>query len=141
MKSAARGTQVRGMTMVEMLVTIILVSIGLLGLMGVLARVQQSSTDAEDRARAATLAATIAGQMMMNHSVAVSDQAKATWNTALADQTNGGLPSGAGQITPATDNDTISTTTAAEQVALITITWQSPHASSQSTYTTKVVVP
>ncbi len=144
----ARRAPQRGMSMIEMLVTIVLISIGLIGLLGLLAQARQFSTDAEDRGRAASLAGDLAAQMMLSHNVNLSAGYITAWKASVIANLQGGLPTLVSAQTAVQVNadsdctiDGAGNCTAAENVATITIVWQSPHKSTVSTYTTTVVVP
>jgi type IV pilus assembly protein PilV len=130
----------RGVSLIEMLITLVLVSIGLIGLMGVLARARTVSTDAEDRGRAAMLASDIASQMMLNHGVNLPAAFLNNWIANVASNPQkGGLNAGTATVVAAADNDG-GAATAADNVATITITWTSTGNVNHS-YTTKVIVP
>lgn len=75
--------------MIEVLVSLLIFSFGLLGMAGMLARSLTISIDAEDRNRAALLANEIASTMWLKNSISVDTTA---WQTRVKDMTNGGLP-------------------------------------------------
>ena len=64
--------RVRGMTLVEVLVSLLIFSFGLLGLMGLQARALRFSIGAEDTNRAALLANEVAAQMLTRQSMVQS---------------------------------------------------------------------
>ena len=68
-RSGARTA--RGMTLVEVLVSLLIFSFGLLGLMGLQARALRFSTGAEDTNRAALLANEVAAQMLTRQTLAL----------------------------------------------------------------------
>jgi type IV pilus assembly protein PilV len=78
-----------GVALLEVLVSLLLFSFGLLGLVGLMARGISISVDAEDRNRAALLANEIASTMRLNNSISVDTTA---WQTRVSDLGNGGLP-------------------------------------------------
>jgi type IV pilus assembly protein PilV len=95
----------RGVALIESLVSLLIFSFGVLGLIGLEASAINYSVDAEDRNRAALFASDISSSMWLNGTVTVSAAQLATWqanikNTALPT----GLPGGILKITvtPAT---------------------------------------
>lgn len=69
------------MALIEVLVSILLFSFGLLGLIGLEATAINVSVDAEDRSRAALFASEIASYMWTTNSVSVPSAQLNTWNT------------------------------------------------------------
>jgi type IV pilus assembly protein PilV len=128
----------RGMALLECLMALLIFSVGLLGLLGLEARVMNISTDSENRNRAAMLASEVASQMWLNNTVNPATLAGVPAYVALVarvnDQTQGGLPGGVPLVVPVAG-----TTNAAD----ITITWQevSDTAGNLSTLTTRVILP
>jgi type IV pilus assembly protein PilV len=122
----------RGVALLECLMALLIFSVGLLGLLGLEARVMNTSVESENRNRAAMLAGEIASQMWLNNTV--TPPATPDYTALLArvpDQTQGGLPGGVPTVVPV-----LGTTNAAD----ITITWQEVNA-PQSTLTTRVILP
>src|ERR1700676_1239480 len=113
----------RGMALIEVLVSLLLFSFGVLGLIGLEARSVSFSVDAEDRNRAALLANEIASSMWLTGSVAVN---AATWQAQVSNTSAGGVPGGTVTI-----NAVAGTTNSAD----IAITWTAPHASNTSSLT------
>jgi type IV pilus assembly protein PilV len=124
----------KGMTLIDLLVAVILFSIGILGLVGMQIVMTKVSISSENRATAALLADELVADYQMYGSVAAGDAAVgAAWKTKVTSK----LPSGAG--TSAVD---------ATGAQLITITWQEPGKVVNGTitqitdsYFTKVTVP
>jgi type IV pilus assembly protein PilV len=108
----------RGATLLEALVSILIFSFGILGLVGLQARATQFSVDAEDRNRAALLADDLAAQMRLARTVSLSTAQVEAWEARLADATNQGLPGADADIAVAGNS------------AVITITWAPPRAAS-----------
>jgi type IV pilus assembly protein PilV len=134
--SRIEGTQ-RGMALLECLMALLIFSVGLLGLLGLEARVMGISTDSENRSRASMIASEVASQMWLNNTVDPVALAGVPAYTALvarvADQTQGGLPGGlppAVVLVPGNPN-----------AADITITWQEVADASASQLTTRVILP
>lgn len=122
----------RGVSLIEILVALLLVSIGLLGMVGLQARAVQTSVDAEDSLRAAMLANDISAAMWVQRSVNLPAASITTWQDAVADTAGRGLPSGEGEVT-VNGNE-----------AQIEVRWQPPRAQAGDQarhYVTHVVIP
>lgn len=123
-----------GVALLECLMALLIFSVGLLGLLGLEARVMNISVDSEDRSRAAMFASEVASQMWLNNTVAPGTTDYTNLLGNVADQTKGGVPNGIVTVTPVAG-----TTNAAD----IKITWQqtSDAAGNLSTLTTRVILP
>jgi type IV pilus assembly protein PilV len=134
-----------GMTLIEVLVAILLISFGIVGLLGVLATSVTNSTDAENRNRAALIANQISSQMVVTGSVAnctsapatdpvclsvISNVASPTIGTSPAYPNPAYLPNGAVTFIGTTANSTE-----------ISVTWTSNTATPAATYITQVMLP
>ncbi|MDR3429823.1 prepilin-type N-terminal cleavage/methylation domain-containing protein [Silvimonas sp.] len=127
-----------GFLLIEVLIAILIFSIGLLGLVAAVTAASRNSTESEDRGRAALWANEIVAQMWTTNSVTLSPTTISNWQTALSlstatntSNTNTGLgplPNGLGTVTA----------DAANAKAVISVTWQEPKATATSTYTTTV---
>jgi type IV pilus assembly protein PilV len=125
----------RGMALIEVLVSLLLFSFGVLGLIGLEARSVNFSVDAEDRNRAALIANEITSTIWLANTVAVSAPVLAAWQVRVADPTLGGLPNGLLTVTP------VAGTTNSADIAL---SWKPPSrtaADDRSTFTTRVILP
>lgn len=125
----------RGVALIEVLVSVLLFSFGLLGLIALEARAVNFSVDAEDRNRAALFAGEIASSMRLAGTITVSAAQLGIWQTAIADPTKTGLANGAVTITP---------TAGLANSADILVTWKPPSDSATaatSTLTTRVILP
>jgi type IV pilus assembly protein PilV len=126
-----------GMALLECLMALLIFSVGLLGLLGLEARVMGISTDSENRSRASMIASEVASQMWLNNTVDPAVLAGVPAYTALvarvADQTQGGLPGGLPPAVVAV----VGTTNAAD----ITISWQEVADANLSQLTTRVILP
>ena len=124
----------RGMALLECLMALLIFSVGLLGLLGLEARVMNISVDSEDRSRAALFAGEIASQMWLNGTVTPATPDYTALLARVNDATQGGVPSGVVTVVPVAG-----TTNAAD----ITVTWQqtSDPAGNLSTLTTRVILP
>lgn len=96
--SPRRSRSATGVALIEVLVSILLFSLGILGLIGLQTRAIRVSIDAEDRNRAALLADEIVTQMWMLQTPNIPADTKTAWQTRIADPTLGGLPGGEGSI-------------------------------------------
>ena len=130
--SSAGGTRItRGVSLIEVLVVLVLFSVGLIGMVGLQARAVQVSVGAEDSSRAALLANDIASRMWGARSITLDTAVIDAWNLRVADATQGGLPNGVGTVT------------VTGTVATITITWRAPNepTTASHTYQTQLVIP
>ncbi|HWT20046.1 MAG TPA: type IV pilus modification protein PilV [Variovorax sp.] len=128
--SPARTSQ-SGVALIEVLVSVLLFSLGILGLIGLQSRAISLSIDAEDRNRAALIANEIATTMWTTRTVALDS---ATWTTRANNLATGGLPGASVQITA----------DAAANTADILITWRPPQRTTSeqdSRLTTRVALP
>ncbi len=123
----------KGVALLEVLISILLFSLGILGLIGLQARAIGFSVDAEDRNRAALLANEIASVMWLNRSVTIAAPALTAWQDRVADPQAGGLLGGTGTVAPVAGS-----TNSAD----VLITWQAPAraAADLSRLTTRVTV-
>lgn len=122
-----------GLSMIEVLVAIVLVSFGILGLVSLQARAAQVAVSAEDSQRAALLANEIATQMWGANTVSLPAATLTAWATRVADPTVAGLPNATGTVSVNSSGN----------VARITIEWRPPHAASgqDNRYVTDVMIP
>ena len=140
MKPQHRSPEARGFALLEVLVSILILSFGILGIVGLQARAINFSVDAEDRNRAALLANEAATDMWVNRSVTIPAPLLSAWQTKVASPTAGGLPSGSGTVTPVPGSS---------NSADITITWLAPNHSADagnagnagSRFSTRVTLP
>lgn len=120
-----------GMTLIEVLVAVLIFSLGLLGIVGLQARAIQFSAGAEDSNRAALLANEIASTMQLYDTVGLDAGIVTAWQTRVSTATASGLPQGAGAITAT-----------GARTANVIITWIAPNAPTEPhRYVTQVVLP
>jgi type IV pilus assembly protein PilV len=119
----------RGVALLESLMALLIFSVGLLGLLGLEARVMTTSTNSENRNRAAMLAGEVASQMWLRNTVSATDPAVMTAKANAGNQALGGLPGGVVTIAALATN-----------IADITVTWTEVNA-PQDTLTTRVILP
>lgn len=104
-----------GTSLIEVMVSVVLLSIGLLGLVGLQARAVQSNVDSEYRADAALLANEIATTMWLTHDASDTSAVASTfsnWQSVAARA----LPSGAYEVGAPDDTGAVR----------VTITWVVP---------------
>lgn len=131
--SKLRINRHRGMTLIEVLVSLLIFSFGFLGLIGMQAKAVQISTDAEDRSRASLLANEIVSKMWMNKSLSVSQSDKNVWIARVQDPSVSGLPSAGGDVSVPVNG-----------LVTVTVTWRSPSRKAtdpDSRYLTQVMMP
>jgi type IV pilus assembly protein PilV len=126
-----------GVSLIEVLVSILIFSFGIVGLIGLQARALQYSTSAEDTSRAALLANELSTAIVVGQpsprAPALVVPGLVAWQVRVGDATTGGLPNGVGTVT------LVNPTTAD-----ITIQWRPPSAAATATpnqYVTQVIVP
>jgi type IV pilus assembly protein PilV len=124
----------RGMALMESLVSILIFSFGVLGLIGLEASAINFSVDAEDRNRASLFANDVSSWMWLNGTVTVPAGQLSTWQTNIANTALGtGLPAGTLSITP-----TANTTNSAD--ILIQWTPSTDKTSTTRQLTTRVIL-
>jgi type IV pilus assembly protein PilV len=113
----------RGVTLIEVMVSVLIMSFGILGVVALQARAIQFSLDADDRNRAALFADDLAAQMRLARSTTLppaqlSDFEKRVQgiDPVTSQPTGLGLPNAALAVAPG----------ATPNVATITITWRHP---------------
>jgi Tfp pilus assembly protein PilV len=119
---------VRGSSFVEVLVVILLMSIGFLGMVATQTRAFQVSVSAEDTARAVALAEEISAAMWNANDVNLPAATVSTWAARVADPSAGGLPSGTGEVA------------VSGAVARVTVRWTAPQSGLESRYVTDVTI-
>ncbi len=127
-----RPRRLRGVTLIEALIALLLLSFGLLGLGIMHGRAVQYSVDSQDRNRAATLAEELAGAMWAARTVSLPSTTISAWQSRVTSPTATGLPNASGSVS------------VSGSVATITITWRPPSRASASgnfQYVTKVALP
>jgi type IV pilus assembly protein PilV len=129
-RTAARE---RGFTLIEVLVSLLVFSVGILGMAGFQALSTRNSVEASERTRAALMANELVAAMWQAHSTVLDDDAIDAWGERLANSEVSGLLDGKGAITELNDDT---------QGVLITITWTSVvRDQATSTYITEFAVP
>ena len=126
----------RGFTLIEVLISILIFSLGILGAIGMHTRLQQSTTQNGDRARAAVLANELASLMWLHQTtdpstIAAFQTEYAAWQTRVSTPQTSGLPNGVGS------------SSLSGKIATITITWKPTNqaVTTTNTFKTSVVLP
>ena len=88
----------RGLSLLEVLISTVLVTVGLIGVVGLQARAVQYSVSAEDQLRATQLANELASQMWTSRTTNLPSTVTAAWAARVADATRSGLPNGLGEV-------------------------------------------
>ncbi|HEX8955908.1 MAG TPA: type IV pilus modification protein PilV [Burkholderiaceae bacterium] len=117
-----------GFTLIEVLISVLIFAVGLLGLTGMQARAVQFSYDAEDRMRASIMADEIVAAMLTANTVSLPSSTLDAWNTRVKNAAVSGLQNGAGTVTIDSNG-----------LATVTITWSSP--AHGGTYSTQFMLP
>lgn len=118
------------MTLIEVLVAVLVFSVGLLGLVALQTRATQFSQVAQDMGRAAMLAGEMVSLMETTRTLEPPTAAVTAWSARVADAAGQGLPNGVGAVA------------VAGGVATITITWSHPFATDGGRrYVTQVMLP
>ncbi len=107
----------RGMTLIEILCAILVMTLGVVGLVSVMAKATQATVATDDQQRAAALANELATEMWLRGTVNLPTAVVTAWQTRLANATVDGLPGGSGSVQQ--PNSTIN-------FARITVTWTPP---------------
>jgi type IV pilus assembly protein PilV len=142
------------MTLIEVMVSVLIFAVGVLGLVAVQARASQLANDAEDRNRAALLANEAVALLWeyVPTSAAVppvmDPTAYANWQAEVANPVNGAGNSSSGLLGLPNANGTVTSalTPYGSYLYTVTITWQeSGHqttgVSGQNQYITQVAIP
>ncbi len=128
-----------GLSLIEVLCAVLLVSFGILGLLSLLSKATQASVGSEDNLRAALLANELTSLMWNNNTVNLPAATITDWSTNRvgAATVNGlpnnlGLPGGSGTVAVTNGPN--------GSVARITVRWRTP-AGTDRQYITDVVIP
>lgn len=119
----------RGFALIEVMVSLVIFSLGVIGLIGMQSRALQLSTDSQDRNTAAMLVNNLSSQMWIGKTTSLGAAAIDAWKA----QVQAALPNAT------TDVNSTSATT-----ATITLKWKSPSrlsADAPSEFSTTVVIP
>jgi len=130
-KRSATQKHQQGVALIEVMVSLLIFSLGVLGVVAMQGKAITYTVDAENRSRAAMLANDIVASMWLEGTTSPTTQT--TWEGRVADATVSGLPN----ATPTVSTD------AATGITTVTITWRAPFKASneKSTYFTQVVIP
>ena len=119
----------QGFALIEVLVSLLIFSLGVVGLVGMQSRALQVGMEAQDRNTAAMLANRMASEMHAYKTTDLSAAAISNWE----DQVKAQLPNGEGSVTGNSSGTE----------ATVALSWHSPSRkdTEKSTYSTKVVIP
>jgi type IV pilus assembly protein PilV len=140
-RAPARRSAAAGFALIEVLVSLLLFSIGVLGMVAMQVKASAQSIAAEDRARAARLANELVTSLWAEQIASSSASTPSTytqWQTRVKDSSSSGLPNATGVLASATDAVT------GVVYSSVTITWKPPSSKSTdnpNTYYTEVVIP
>ena len=118
-----------GVALIEVLISLLIFSFGILGLIGLQTRAITLSGDAEDRNRAALLANELASTMWLTRSVTVPAATLLAWQARVKDTKEDGLPGGDGTVSVTANS------------ADIEIKWTPPSRTTVSRFSTRVTLP
>ena len=111
----APGSIQRGILLLESLVAILIISFGILGLVGLWANSLKDASEAKYRGDASFLANELIAQMWLARPITAGFTAPTTWTTRVATT----LPGGTGSVAVAPDADGLLRAT-------VTVSWQLP---------------
>jgi type IV pilus assembly protein PilV len=128
-----RRSSSRGFTLIEVLVSLLVFSLGILGLTGFQALVTRHSVEASERSRAALMANELVAEMWAARTTSLDEETLEAWRVRVEDPAILGLPGGEAEIVEVED---------AVQTVLIKITWASVvRGNETSTYLTEFALP
>ncbi len=124
----------QGFTLIEVLISLLVFSFGLLGAAALQALAVQAATQNSDRSRAALLANEMVTMLWANQSATPADADLAAWKIKVSTPAVSGLPNGAGTVTACSG---------VANCAVIAVTWKAPSAkaaASSNGFSTTVVI-
>jgi len=131
-QSSLRRRAARGFTLIEVLISVLIFTVGILGAVGMQAKLTQATLQNGDRARASMLADEMASQMWIKNSADIAN-ADSTfygkWQSRVSTPSTSGLAGGSGTVSYST----------ATKVSTITISWSNQNGSHS--FATSVVIP
>ncbi|MDO6386583.1 hypothetical protein [Uliginosibacterium sp. 31-12] len=142
MKHTALAHRQHGAALLEALISILLFSLGVLGIVALQAKATQFSVDSEDRTRAALLANQIVSQMWAQQSTTLDAATLSSWKAQVS-ATSSGLPAGDGDVSLCIEVD-LKNDCEILGLATVTISWKAPwrkSAEQANSYVTKVMIP
>lgn len=129
----------RGFALIEVLVSLVIFSLGVVGLVGMQTRALQASTDAQDRHIAAMLSNSLSSEMWVIKSTSLNSATVTAWQ----DQVTASLPNGEGAVTQNTagSDATISVKWLATTRKPLSTDPNDTDGEAKSQFITKVVIP
>jgi type IV pilus assembly protein PilV len=89
----------RGFSLLEVLISTLIIAVGLIGVVSLQARAVQISLSAEDQLRASLLANELASEMWSSRTVNLPAAVTTAWSQRVTDTAVGGLPNAQGTVT------------------------------------------
>lgn len=132
--SSLRRRTARGFTLIEVLIAVLIFSVGILGTLGMQVRLAQATVQNGDRARASMLADEVASQMWLKRSADIANADPnfyKYWLTRVSTPSTSGLPQGSGAVAYTTST----------KISTITISWTPTNQTSSHSFVTSVVIP
>lgn len=128
-RTTARRNQ-GGVSLIEIMIVVLLFSVGLIGLVNMQARAVQFSISAEDSGRAALLANELAAEMWAANTVNLPAATVTAWSARATDLTRSGLPNSSADVA------------VSGNVARISVEWRAPRTpvGQESRYVTDVLI-
>lgn len=122
-----------GFSLIEVLVSLLVFSVGILGLAGFQAVATRNATEASERGRAALMANELVAEMWKARATELDDATLEAWQARVADPAVLGLPDGEGEVTEVDDE---------AGTVLVKVTWTSVvRGNETSTYFTEFALP
>lgn len=103
-----------GVLLIEVLFAVVILSVGILGLVGLQAVSTRNSMSAQDRTQAASLANEMVSQMYLRKSMTPAASDLATWQARVSNTALTGLQAAAGTVVQASG------------IVTVTVSWQAP---------------
>jgi type IV pilus assembly protein PilV len=122
----------RGFTLIEVLISILVFSFGVLGAVALQAVAVQMGTQNGDRSRASMLANEMVSTLWAKQTASPASGDLAAWQGRVSNAAASGLPNGAGAVSSCGTN-----------CATVTVTWKAPSAKAadpSNKYSTNVVI-
>ncbi len=123
----------RGSSLIEVLISLVVLSVGVMGMAVLHGRAVQYAVGAEDRNRAAVMADELVSKMWDAKTTSIPAATLTAWQSRLTNAAVSGLPNASGSVSAADSDGAVT----------ITISWYPPGVSSSNAYQyiTKAAVP
>ena len=130
-----RARKQTGATLIEVLISLLIFSLGVLGLVGMQAKALNYAIASEDRSTASALANDLVAAMWAQQTNTASNQSNPSNYAAWQSRVSLKLPNGSGTVSTC-----YASTCATPNLTTVTITWTPTNSTTQSTYYTEVVI-